>query len=340
LNEPDAPDTVSGPATDATRAPAAGASSEPASSAISEAVSPTEDGAGAIRPSEGSTLHYALLWTDAAARARVLDRLALLETVSRTLDEVQDPGVAERKVHWWHEELERLRVGEPRHPRTVACAASLRGLDEAGAALLDVLSVAATTRYTPPVDDAEQRSRLVRDHGARLALLAHAASGRRGDLVEPDVRSAELALGLGLHATLARLPALLHRGHAVFSDAAYARHRQTPALLAGRVRRPSDGDATDVRGDAPDVGAGCAGLLAEQVDTARTAIDSALADADYRRTYARAELAPIARLAALRARQLRLWQEQRPDLLRETVTPTPLVKLYIAWRHRRGARQA
>ena len=86
--------------------------------------------------------------------------------------------------------------------------------------------------------------------------------------------------------------------------------------------------------------AGSAGrhaLVAASVEAARTALDAALADADYRRTYSRSGLGPIARLAALRARQLRLWQERRPDLLRETVTPTPLVKLFVAWRHRRGA---
>ena len=329
------------------------------------------DEAATVRPREGSTLHYALLWTAAEARERFLARLGLVVALSRTLDHVHDRGVAERKVHWWHEELERLRAGEPRHPRTVACAGPLAGLEAANAACLDVLSVAATTRYTPPADDAERRARLVRDHGARLALLAHALSGRAADLEEPDIRNPGLAFALGLHETLARLPTLLHRGFAVFSDADYARHGLSPVALAREVRRRPEHGETDEeaggetsreggrdrdrgesRGEASgkaSPGARLSGIpvvaappergpmIAASVAAARRALDDALADPAYRATYSRRELAPLARIAAIRARQLRLWQEQAPDLLRENVTPTPLAKLLVAWRHRRGA---
>ena len=329
------------------------------------------DESAAVRPREGSTLHYALLWTAEEARGRFLARLGLVVALSRTLDDVHDRGVAERKVHWWHEELERLRAGEPRHPRTVACAGPLAGLEAANAACLDVLSVAATTRYTPPADDAERRARLVRDHGARLALLAHALSGRAADLEEPGVRHPGLAFALGLHETLARLPTLLHRGFAVFSDADYARHGLSPVALAREVRRrPEDGETDgeargertreggrgEGRGESREEANGEASpgarlsgipvvaappergpMIAASVAAARRALDDALADPAYRATYSRPDLAPIARVAAIRARQLRLWQEQAPDLLRETVTPTPLAKLLIAWRHRRGA---
>ena len=355
------------------------------------------DEARAIAPREGSTLYYSLLWTEPRPRARFLERLSLVRALARTLDDVHEPGVAERKVHWWHEELERLERGTPRHPRTLACRDSLGGLGSGTAACLDVLSVAASARYTPPATDEELGERTTRSCRATLALLAHALSDAPEDLENEAVRDPALALGLGLHATLARLPALLHRGFAVFSAASYARHGLTPAALAGHVRRrPADegGEAAGATGRPapgrpdprrpdprrPDPGRpapgtpvrggtfggipvvagasdrpasegrtpggrtpegrtpGRQGIVDALVDEAGEALDAALADASYRRTYSRRELAPIARLAALRARQLRAWRESRPDLLRETVTPTPLVKLYIAWRHRRGAR--
>ena len=310
-----------------------------------------DDGHGAIRPREGSTLHYALLWTKPAARERFLARLALIRTLARTLDDVNDPGVAERKVHWWHEELARLAGGAPRHPRTVACADSLAGDEAATAALLDVLSVAATTRYTPPSDDLEWHARLARDHGARLALLAHALGEAADDLADPAVRHTGLATGLGLHETLSRLPALLHRGFAVFPDATYRSHGLNPAALARHVRREGPDGArlggipvvTDGSGDTDDangaVDAKRRAIVAASVDAASTALEGALTDPDHHAAYSREARAPIARLAALRARKLRLWREQRPDLLRETVTPTPLAKFLVAWRHRRGARR-
>ena len=300
-------------------------------------------GHGAIRPRDGSSLHYALLWTAPDARARFLDALALIRTLARTLDDVHDPGVAERKIHWWHEELARLADGAPRHPRAVACRDALGGHEGASAALLDVLSVTATTRYTPAPDEDERRARLTRDHGARLALLAHALGGSPDDLADPAIRHPGLAFGLGLHEALARLPALLHRGFAVFPEAAYARHGLSPTDLARHVRQGSGEPAPDgatvggipVVAETPDRRA----IVAADVASAREALETALADPDYHACYSRPALGPVARLAALRARQLRLWEARAPDLLRETLTPTPIVKFLVAWRHRHGARR-
>lgn len=305
---------------------------------------------GRIDPREGSSLYYSLLWTDDAVRERLLARLSLIHALLTTLEEVQEPGVAERKVHWWHEELERLGRGAPRHPRTLACVDSLGGVPEAESACLELLSFAAATRYSPPATELDLIAGLERGGRAALSLLAHALSGEPADLgADADVRHPALALGLGLHATLARLPRLLHRGHAVFSDERYARHRLSPADLAGHVRRRKDTprESDETRPLAPTLGgvpvvvdasASRRVLIAEVVDEASDTLQAALADADYRRVYRRAELAPVARLAALRARQLALWKDTRPDLLRERTALTPLVKLYVAWRHRRGAR--
>ena len=103
-------------------------------------------------------------------------------------------------------------------------------------------------------------------------------------------------------------------------------HRRPPSSTLGGV--PVVVDASTSR----------RALIAEVVDEASEKLQGALADAGYRRVYRRPELAPMARLAALRARQLALWKDTRPDLLRERTTLTPLAKLYLAWRHRHGAR--
>ena len=54
----------------------------------------------------GSSLYYSLLWTDDAVKERFVQRLNLIQSLNSTLDDVQDPEVAQKKIHWWHEELE------------------------------------------------------------------------------------------------------------------------------------------------------------------------------------------------------------------------------------------
>ena len=67
---------------------------------------------------DASKAHYALLLTPVAERAPAAAVLAF-DAQMRKLPAVS-PDVAPTKLHWWHEEIERLRQGQPRHPVTKA----------------------------------------------------------------------------------------------------------------------------------------------------------------------------------------------------------------------------
>lgn len=302
---------------------------------------------------EGSSLHYSLLWTAPDARERFLNRLELIKAMATILDEVQEPTVAEKKIHWWHEELQRLHDGTARHPATQLNQQALANLAPAQAACLEVVSVASTQRFTPPQTIELAQAALVRSFKAKLALLTHALSDEVADL-DSAAHPASAALAFALHDQLIRLPTLIHRGLPVFSDELYKRYNIRPHDLAEHIRvADDDNNATtsDKVASTTEPGIRKSGslnnipivmekpgrkeLLGHAMSSCRSAFEAAIADADCKQHYRSKPALPIWRLLMLRKYQLELWHKQRPDLLRERTTLTPLVKFFRAWQHRR-----
>lgn len=268
--------------------------------------------------------------------------------MATTLDDVQEPQVAEKKIHWWHEELQRVHQGQARHPATQACQEHLTTLDGAMAACLEIISVASTQRFTPAETTEANEAELIRSYRARLALLAHALSDDPADLTldtHPDIA----ALALAQHEQLLRLPSLIHRGLPVFSNELYQQFDTRPHDLAEHIRvsiatdanedslssnkpqPPAKLNAIPVVLDKPGRQALLAFVIAQNHSTLTEAVDSEAAIARYRHS----PLLPLWRLIVLRKYQLELWKKNQPDLLRERTTLTPLSKLFRAWQHRR-----
>lgn len=297
---------------------------------------------------EGSSLHYSLLWTPPGARQRFVERLHLIQTLSTTLEEVQDPQVAEHKIHWWHEELQRLCEGGARHPATQAAQASLAKEPAAMETCLQLLTAASTVRFTPPATDEDADKLLEQSYRARLALLAHALTEDSAEL-DSQRHCAGLARALGKHEQLSRLPVLLHRGQPVFSDEMYQRFSLRPTDLAEHVRTRLEPEAQNAELDAPAPAPASAldaiavvvdkparqNLLNAAINDAHRELGEALHDPASRQYYRRSTMMPLWRLSILREKQLALWQRHPPDLLRERSTLTPVHKLFWAWRHRR-----
>ena len=279
-----------------------------------------------ITPHDGSSLYYSLLWTPPFAKDNFLRRLTLIHALASSLDEVQEPTVAEKKIHWWHEELERLAKSTPRHPACEENREWLGGNQTAIRHCLSILSSAASTRYTQSQTDEEARQLLLASFKSRLALLSdalqdpqprpgqQAGSAKREALSNQTLQSDELALAFATHENLYRLPYFLHRGFAVFSDETYERHSVTPKTLT------TDGSET---------------LLEEAITHSLAFFDQAFANESTRSEFQKPAQLPLWRLAKLRAAQLKLWQRQGTRLISERATLTPVRKLYIAWRHRR-----
>ena len=279
-----------------------------------------------ITPHDGSSLYYSLLWTQPTARENYLKRLNLIHALSSSLDDVQEPTVAEKKIHWWHEELERLAKSTPRHPACEENKELMRGNQIAIRHCLSILSSAASTRYTQSQTDVDAKELLLSSFKSRLALLSDALHHSQADaddmqtaanreaLKDQIIQADDLALAFATHDNLYRLPYLLHRGFAVFSDETYDRHSLTPETLSTE---------------------GAPAILEEAINHALSCFDSAFSDESLCSVLQQPALLPLWRLAKLRAAQLKLWQRQGTRLVSERATLTPIRKFYIAWRHRR-----
>lgn len=305
-----------------------------------------------ITPREGSTLYYCLLWTPPAARQRFIERLNLIQSLSRTLEDVQEPQVAEHKIHWWHEEVQRLIDGKARHPAAQAVQASLAGNDIALQHCLSILSAASTSRFTPAASDSDADQLLIQSHSARLALLAEALSAEPMEL-DTSIHSAELALALGKHEQLSRLPQLLHRGHPVFSNETYQRFSINPRELATHIlvdtQAHQNAEVSDLATELQTSPVANAlksiavvvdnparqVMLKTVIEQTRQDFTRATQNPAISEHYRRKPLLPLWRLLILREKQLALWQRDPPDLLRERTTLTPLHKLFWAWRNQR-----
>jgi len=174
---------------------------------------------------EGSTLYYSLLFLEPKARECVANTLKLVSVISTTLYDVTEPQVAEKKIHWWHEELERLTKRSARHPACVTVQEYLHTPD-AAKALLNVLSAAATERYTPPATEQSLNDMLISDYAARLSLIELSATHSN------PVQNHELtAQALGKMHRLCTFSDRLQHGYSVLSDEYYKQFETAPEQL-------------------------------------------------------------------------------------------------------------
>jgi 15-cis-phytoene synthase len=145
----------------------------------------------------GTSLHYSLLFTAPAQRRAVIAVYAFMHEVGEIVDEIQDPGVAQTKLAWWHEELARLYSGQARHPATKALALVVSDYRLEQQRFLDVLHETADafahTRYA----DFESLYAHCRHTGGVTAQLTAAILGSTDD---PTRRYAE-TLGAALRLT-------------------------------------------------------------------------------------------------------------------------------------------
>jgi len=300
---------------------------------------------------DGSALYYALLYAEQHSATRVLETLQFIKTLSSTLNDVTEHSVAEKKIHWWHEELTRLSQQQPRHPACVAVNTYLHSKKSLEAGLA-ILTATATERYASFTTEHELNETILADYGARLLLLETAmatvsdtkAQTNEHPIVEPinfhaksellannTVVSAmskidSVALGLGQFDRLHSLAIRLRCGYPVFSDERYKEHGLSPEDLLNPPTQPS-ADITENQNKVRT-------LIASAVDDA---LDSAEIAAD--RLAEQSVTTPakltVQILCQIRHAQLKLWKKRTPNLLKESVTLTPLRKFIIAYRCKR-----
>jgi len=285
------------------------------------------DSAWEVNPRDGSTLYYSLLYTTAEIKARLCARLAMINAVNRTLLDVREPQVIQSKIHWWHEEIDRLIDGQSRHPALQLSASEFTGRQAARQVCLDLLGSAAHDRTHPPSHDTVAEQRLQQGLGAQLALVSHALLQDDQVLLDDAFRFPSLALGLGRVDHLLQLPSLLRHGYPVFSSERYTQFQLNPSDLMAAIGNADDPPDTPVQS-----------FLRQAITDAQDALQAARQQPPFLDFAHRAQLLPLITFAALRTRQVEIWHKQPPNLLRERSTPTPIAKLFTAWRCRRQYR--
>jgi len=300
---------------------------------------------------DGSTLYYALLYLDDTLSTQVLETLHFIQTLSSTLNDVSEPQVAEKKIHWWHEELTRLSKQQARHPAAV-CVQTYLNNHTSIKANLDILSAAANERYTPYATEQTLNDAITTDYGARLILLDQAmmptpenkaqtnvnhndrpirfhakpAQSANSSRVSRSQRIDAIALGLGQFDRLRSLTMRLRSGYSVFSDERYAQFGLSPDdLLNHSGQSKAQNTETQDKSQA---------LIAAVVTQTRTSIEHAISCIAQHSATESTSL-PVQIFCQVRYAQLKLWEKRRPNLLNESVTLTPLRKFFITFRCKR-----
>lgn len=284
-------------------------------------------------PREGSTLYYALLHSDPATRANTCQILAMLQNLAQALVEVSEPLVAEKKIHWWHEEVDRLIDRQPRHPSTKAALAGLQSSIESDPAnvkklLIAILAANNNEKYRNAADTMDFEQRLVDDYGARLELVSIGLSGvstqalkadasaGSGALTSPVIRN--LCIGLGLQNRLQHCHSLHYQGYPVWPDAWYAKHDLEPQQLAEKTSLDRSQALFDT-------------IYLRAIE----ALDGVLQNPSLFPDMDPAAARPIYIQASLRRHQLLLWQRKKFNPMQSYMTLTPFRKAWLGWRAKR-----
>jgi phytoene synthase len=77
----------------------------------------------------GSSFYYSFLFLPAERRRAITAFYAFCREVDDVVDEIHDHGVASAKLHWWREEVERLKQNTPQHPVTQALQPFIRSFN-------------------------------------------------------------------------------------------------------------------------------------------------------------------------------------------------------------------
>lgn len=140
----------------------------------------------------GSSFYYSFLFLPPAQRRAITALYAYCREIDDAVDEPSDPSVAQAKLGWWAEEIDRLYAGQSQHPVTRALAPHVETFGITRERLLEVLEGMrmdlTQTRYLD---------------FAALARYCHLVAGVVGELAAgifgtADPRTLDYARKLGL----------------------------------------------------------------------------------------------------------------------------------------------
>lgn len=266
----------------------------------------------AVTPRDGSTFYYALLKTAPQQRADVCALLRFCDVLASVLHDVSEPAVAEQKIHWWHQEIERLQQGEARHPAATIVHPVIQRYSLATEKFLSILQANNNEKFINASDDDAFQLRLLTDYGMRLELCSTVLLHNTDSTVSDWQAAPEWASGFGTFDRLRQLVHLHHRAYPVLPDSDYQNAGTEPANLVN-----------------PDAADTVLALLTARLEQTTAQFHTALTQpmTDDR-------LTPVYLCGKLRLAQLQLWQKEPLALLEHYTSLTPIRKYWISLRAR------
>lgn len=257
----------------------------------------------------GSDFHYAVLIAPSRQRLPLAALYALWREIDEIAEECRDPMVAAHKLAWWHEEVDALLDGRPRHPASIAVQTFARdGLMRDP--LHGQLEAMARSFVWPGFDNLQALvDHARRTDGALVALVARL-------LGAGDVDLADLGAGLRIARLIARLGADVRRGRLELPREELARRglAETEVLLLRENEALRDV------------------LAALHEHSVRLLALPAILPPS-----TRAGLVPLFALAAIARTTLEEVARDGYRVLDRGVALTPVRKLWLAWTARRAA---
>ncbi|MCS6944426.1 MAG: presqualene diphosphate synthase HpnD [Sutterellaceae bacterium] len=258
----------------------------------------------------GSSFYYAFLFLPPLRRRAITALYAFCREVDDAVDAVSEPSVAQAKLAWWREEVQRLYAGMPQHPVTRALAPHLTRFSIDRERLLQVIEGMTMDLQPTPYHDY-----------AALQRYCHLVAGVVGELAagifgDPSPATLTYARCLGQALQLVN----------ILRDVGEDARR-------GRVYLPlEDLQRFDVR--VADLLAaryvpGFAPLMAFEAQRARSLLREALAVLP---PAERSAQRPGLIMGALYFALLEELEREQFRVLHQRIALTPLRKLWIAWR--------
>jgi 15-cis-phytoene synthase len=267
---------------------------------------------------QGTSLYYSLLFLPEKQRQIIAALYAYQKEIGEIAAECTEISIAQTKLQWWREEIDRLFAGRPRHPVTQALVAPVKTYCFPQESFLRVIEGVDRDlgQFTYPSFSA--LCAYCAQIGGSISSLASKTYGYQ----EPATR--QYAENFGIASQLIRVLRNIRqdadRGRIYLPQDEMARFRITPQdILTGQG---------GIEGIGP--------LLIQQADRIRHHFHQALAMLNAVDRYSqRAGLIQI----AIQLKTLAVMEEDGYQVLQRRVSLTPLHKLWIAWRTARRAQR-
>jgi len=232
-------------------------------------------------------------------------------------------------LQWWSDEINRLELNEARHPATKRCTPELANNNSVQVHLNTILDVATAARFDAPEDDEAWQEIVRRDYAARLRVIQIAVAPDEQTSLHTNSTSLDaFAMAAAWVHILGTLPSRVHHDAIALPPSLYQQFNIGPKELRKHLRVEGRTEVATEHNDA------ISQIIEAAINRAASALDEAIQNPAYESLGANKNAKALATWLRIKQAQLVLWQKAQPDLLRETMTLTPLKKWYIAFKYR------